>query len=86
VGESLKIKTHPVWMWIGFEKKQEEASGCPFGHLDFLVLELGLERRKRKQSGGLFSRRGRVHKEGAAIRRIVDTSLSFGKREVVERG
>ena len=37
----------------------------------FLVYGLGLERRIRKQSCGLFSRRGRVRGYGFAIRRIV---------------
>jgi len=35
-------------------------SECPYGHSDFLMLELGLERPLRKHAGGMFLGRGRV--------------------------
>jgi hypothetical protein len=31
VGESLKIKTHPVWMWIGFEKNRRKQADAHLG-------------------------------------------------------
>ena len=43
-----------------YKNTRTKKSECPYGHSDFLMLAMGLERPLRKHAGGMFLDRGRV--------------------------
>ena len=55
-----------------YKNTRTQKSECPYGHSDFLMLEMGLERPLRKHAGGMFLGRGRVPQISDASRRDVD--------------